>query len=117
MVVSSRPKNSSAGRFRLPSGWALPFEFGDFLLLLLQLVGAAEGLGAVFLQLRFPAGKRHRMNVVGPGDLRVGSIGLERFEYDLEFEFGAISALTHGGCGWIDSELQETKRPASQPQS
>jgi len=31
------------------------------------------------------------MNVVGPGDLRVGSIGLERFEYDLEFEVALLN--------------------------
>jgi hypothetical protein len=57
------------------------------------------------------------MNIVSPGDLRIGSIGLERFEYDLEFEFGAIGALTHGVYRWIGCGLQKTKRPASQPHS
>ncbi len=92
----------------------MPLQFGDFLL---QPAQATEDFGAVFFQLRLPARKRDGMNVVGPGDLRVGSIGLEGFEYDLELKFGAIGALTYGACGWIDSRLQETKRPASQPQS
>lgn len=39
------------------------------------------------------------------GHDRVGPIGLERFEYDLELKFGAISALTHGAYRWIDSRF------------
>jgi len=47
-----------------------------------------------------------RMSVVDLGDLRVGSIGLERFEYDLEFEPGTVGASAHGGCSRIGSDLQ-----------
>jgi hypothetical protein len=33
------------------------------------------------------------MNVVGPGDLRVGSFGLERFGYDLELKFSGCRCV------------------------
>jgi hypothetical protein len=46
------------------------------------------------------------MSVVDLGNLRVGSIGLERFEYDLEFEPGTVGASAHGGCSRIGSDLQ-----------
>jgi len=71
-------------------------QFHDFLLLPLQLVGVAEGLGAVFFQLRLPTGESHWMNDVGSGDLRVGPIGLGRFAYDWKLKFGTVGALTHG---------------------
>jgi len=83
-------------------------QFRDFLLLLLQLVGVAEGLGAVFFQLRPPTGECHWMNVVGPSDLRVCSIGLERFAYDLKRAFGTAGTSTHGAYRF-DSRFTENE--------
>ncbi len=47
------------------------------------------------------------MDVVGPGHLCVGVIGLEGFEHDLKFELGVDlemchrHAITHSMCSWI----------------
>ena len=58
------------------------------------------------------------MDAVGPVDLRVGSTGLEHFEYSVEPAFSSCRCIgTMGRIIGLTQGLQETERPVSQPHS
>jgi hypothetical protein len=90
-------------------------QFSNLILPLLQAVISSEGLASIFLQLCLSVRERHGTNVVGPGDLRVGSIGLQGLQNDLQFELGAVRTIANGTVGLVG--LQEPKPSAIQPRS
>jgi hypothetical protein len=59
------------------------------------------------------------MDAVGPVDLRVGSTGLEHFEYSVEPAFSSCRCIgtMMGRIIGLTQGLQETERPVSQPHS
>jgi hypothetical protein len=77
------------------------FEFGDFLLFLLELACSTESFRPIFFELLLPVGERHRMHFVGAGNLGVGSGGLKRLKDNLQFEFGAVRLAHSGWVGFV----------------